>query len=188
MVTRGILPRMKTCTKCHAEKNEAGFHKDKSRRDGLRPWCKSCAAEYCATNSKKMSERSAKWQRANPDRVRETMKRYKASHPDKRRAWIAVIKAIRSGKIPRPSELKCADCRTAGRDYHHEDYMKPLDVVALCRRCHNIRHKMVLELLRASRERAWRRHRLCPNRQSLFTTSDTLGHMTAALRAEDSDQ
>jgi hypothetical protein len=37
---------MKKCTKCGVEKNESEFGKNKSRKDGLHWWCKSCVRVY----------------------------------------------------------------------------------------------------------------------------------------------
>ena len=37
---------MKTCTKCLESKPLMAFHRDRSRRDGRRDWCKLCVAEY----------------------------------------------------------------------------------------------------------------------------------------------
>lgn len=36
---------MKTCSKCQANKPEAGFSKNKNNADGLHVWCKTCCAE-----------------------------------------------------------------------------------------------------------------------------------------------
>jgi hypothetical protein len=36
---------VKTCLKCRQSKPVSEFSKDKSRKDGLQDWCKSCAAE-----------------------------------------------------------------------------------------------------------------------------------------------
>lgn len=47
-----------------------------------------------------------------------------------------VNKAIRTGKLPRAYTLRCSHCGKVARDYHHEDYTRPLDVTPLCRKCH----------------------------------------------------
>ena len=36
----------KVCSKCGEEKSISEFHKDKSTKDGLKSYCKSCAKEY----------------------------------------------------------------------------------------------------------------------------------------------
>lgn len=46
-----------------------------------------------------------------------------------------VAKAIRSGFIDKAKNHKCVDCGNAAMDYEHRSYMKPLDVVPVCRPC-----------------------------------------------------
>ena len=36
---------MKCCTKCNKTKDETEFCKQKSRKDGLNPWCKKCKSK-----------------------------------------------------------------------------------------------------------------------------------------------
>ena len=44
------------------------------------------------------------------------------------------------GTIPKVTDLKCVDCGVQAEEYHHEDYSKALDVIALCKPCHIKRH------------------------------------------------
>lgn len=66
---------MKTCTKCLEEKPLDEFHNDKSRRDGKRDRCKTCAristSKYYSENKEKVIENAAKWQKDNKERYRE---------------------------------------------------------------------------------------------------------------------
>lgn len=56
------------------------------------------------------------------------------------RAYAAVIKAKRDGVlIPQP----CERCRKKKTLAHHEDYARPLDVMWLCRKCHQRRHRQL---------------------------------------------
>ena len=50
-------------------------------------------------------------------------------------------RAIVAGRLVRQP---CEVCRAAKTDAHHPDYMKPLNVVWLCRPCHRIRHTPVV--------------------------------------------
>ena len=50
-----------------------------------------------------------------------------------------VYKAVRAGKLPKASTLRCIDCGLPAFIYDHRDYTKPLDVVPVCRRCNHKR-------------------------------------------------
>lgn len=53
----------------------------------------------------------------------------------RREAHRILTKAVRIGKIRRPSEFDCADCGKRAQHYDHRDYSKPLDVEPVCRGC-----------------------------------------------------
>lgn len=67
--------------------------------------------------------------------------RHKKRHPRRARARRLITKAIEHEDIPSASTLYCFDCHGQAQEYHHPDYSKPLEVVALCRHCHLARHK-----------------------------------------------
>lgn len=52
-----------------------------------------------------------------------------------RPAHAAVQSALRDGRLPPVRELKCVDCGRQAECYDHRDYLKPLDVEPLCKRC-----------------------------------------------------
>lgn len=47
----------------------------------------------------------------------------------------AVAKARKTGQLPDPKTLSCADCNVQAIEYDHRDYSKPLEVAPVCRRC-----------------------------------------------------
>lgn len=55
------------------------------------------------------------------------------------RARHAVAQAVKSGKLPKPSTLKCVDCGVRASQYDHRDYAKRKEVEAVCARCNNKR-------------------------------------------------
>lgn len=64
---------------------------------------------------------------------------------DEARAAIALVhKAIRRGEMDRADAHSCVDCGKQARDYDHRDYLKPLDVVPVCRGC-NVRRGTALD-------------------------------------------
>lgn len=52
---------------------------------------------------------------------------------------MAVRKAVRQGRLQRPTEFACADCGKPATEYDHRDYTKPLDVAPVCRSCNHKR-------------------------------------------------
>jgi hypothetical protein len=66
---------------------------------------------------------------------------YSCSPPEERdplgkqRAHAAVANAIRTGKLPHPTECLCADCGGPAIEFDHRDYNEPLSVAPVCRGC-----------------------------------------------------
>lgn len=80
-------------------------------------------------------------------------KRYHISHPEYRESSNLVKNAITAGKLPRPDTLKCHYCPEQAEQYHHYLGYEPehrLDVVPVCRICHNKIHQGVLSPKTAS--------------------------------------
>jgi len=66
----------------------------------------------------------------------EYQRSYRQQHPERYLAWGAVKRALKSGRLVRPTV-----CEKCGRDglrieASHDDYSKPLDVKWLCVPCH----------------------------------------------------
>lgn len=55
-----------------------------------------------------------------------------------------VTRAVLQGEMPSARSCKCANCNNKADDYHHDDYSKPLDVIPLCRDCHALRHRQLV--------------------------------------------
>ena len=79
---------MKTCTKCHQEKDLICFRKQLTGKDGLHASCKQCESEYAKSyrRGEKAEEirayhrqHSKEYRKANPEKVRETKRKYYAS-------------------------------------------------------------------------------------------------------------
>lgn len=60
---------------------------------------------------------------------------FRTRHPEKKAAWNAVYRAIRSGRLVRPRSCRCcgAECTPQAS---HDDYADRLAVEWLCRTCH----------------------------------------------------
>jgi len=62
------------------------------------------------------------------------------THKDKqKKAWTAVHKALRKGKLVKQP---CIHCGNPDTQAHHADYDKPLEVAWLCDSCHKKLHSI----------------------------------------------
>lgn len=70
--------------------------------------------------------------------ARSAIKRHKVFQ---RLAHAMVTAAIRYGDLPslRDGSTQCADCGKPASEYDHRDYLKPLEVEAVCRVCNERR-------------------------------------------------
>ena len=122
---------MKTCSLCKVKMNISLFNKNRANAGGLNYWCRECANRKTRDYRRTVSghEATVRGQRT----YRETEKGKEA-----RRARHAVSIAVRSGKIPKASDLLCETCSEPAVHYHHNSYAPEnhLDVVPLCMTCH----------------------------------------------------
>jgi hypothetical protein len=126
---------MKTCTKCHIEKPEEAFPKNKKARDGRGSWCRQCASILIARWAKLHPENrrlsTQRWQKANPEKVKHTTAEYREknrkslrakytiwarNHPDVRRAdWLRFNYGITIDEYRAMLAIqngRCAICKT----------------------------------------------------------------------------
>ncbi len=60
-------------------------------------------------------------------------------YPEKQRAHGIIARALKAGKIVRPTI--CSVCSKEKRiEAHHPDYSKPLEVIWTCKQCHELFH------------------------------------------------
>jgi hypothetical protein len=127
------VPCAKVCKHCGLTKPTKMFHRDKSRRDGLFSWCKTC-------NNKNRKIIYYEKERGNADynkMKRQHEKDSIARHPKKHKARKQALKL--------PLKPACEDCGASGLLHrHHPDYDKPLNVVTLCVKCHETAHHGVI--------------------------------------------
>lgn len=114
--------------------------------------------EWRLKNLEKQRERQRKWQKKNRKNNPEKVKEYdKISHkrrrekervyarsykkkvdPIKLSARTILNNAVRLGKIIKPN--KCQNCENKKIQGHHPDYTKPLEVIWLCTKHHELEH------------------------------------------------
>ncbi len=151
-------PVLKRCSRCSNTKPPPEFYSDPRSSDGLRSECKSCTLnrtqKYKQDHKEEVAERDRRWRKANPDRVqashlrsngkrveaaRQAVRDWRAKYPERNTAHNKLARAVRSGRIQRPSE--CVGCGVVAKLHgHHYDYAKPLDVYWLCPTCHRDIH------------------------------------------------
>lgn len=135
----------KRCVKCGETKPLEDFYRKKSSSDGRWSECKDCTKarkrEYERNNRDKVNARKRRSRQRNIDTHRKAYQRrvreQRAQFPERRRANIAVRRAIDKGQLSRPAT--CEDCGAGGKiDAHHDDYDKRLEVRWLCKNCHYV--------------------------------------------------
>ena len=88
---------MKECCRfklgnCAAEKNpqpEENFAKDKKRKDGLTPHCKSCLKVFRDTNKEQRNETIKKWRLAHPEKMMEYRRKDAQKNLERTKKWRA---------------------------------------------------------------------------------------------------
>lgn len=103
---------MKTCPKCHIEKNESEFYKDRFRSGGLTVYCKSCISEKGKLRHKNMtpeqrSHYNEMWRRRYHGEYVRDKSEQKMSKSD--------IQAIRAAH----GCLRCGESDPYALDFHH---------------------------------------------------------------------
>jgi len=112
---------------------------------GVGSQCKSCRKDYhheynkCPEVKQRSYINGKQWFLNNKEKRRAINRRSKYNNPSHVIAHNSINNAIHSGKLKRATT--CAYCGIACiPEGHHEDYDKPLEVVWLCRQCHQHLH------------------------------------------------
>jgi hypothetical protein len=140
---RPLLPdkvKSKVCTECRRRRPITEF----SPRHGVRrARCIRCSAKYEQNRRKdpawanELRKRDRKRGRTPERRAYDDAR--KSKQPELvRRAHLAVIVAVKSGKLVRKP---CEVCGKKKSQAHHDDYSKPLDVRWLCQVHHSEHHR-----------------------------------------------
>jgi hypothetical protein len=149
---------MKTCKECCKTKPDSEFPTYSANgKRGLRGKCRTC---WNIAWSPVVTAHSNRYYHENRNGYRDKAKArtrrahhapgahiihqqrnmaYAMKHPERMAAKVAVMMAVRAGRlIPEP-------CRICGgkAQAHHDDYSKPLDVIWLCPIHHGERHRLV---------------------------------------------
>lgn len=100
--------------------------------------------EWISSNRKRFNELVYSWQKNNPEYICNYIARkYYYNNKIKANATSKLNRAIKIGKITRMPCEKCGNKKSEG---HHSDYEKPLDVIWLCKKCHEELHVLINKL------------------------------------------
>ena len=134
---KGVVGRRHTCRDCWNVKwspivaghNKRYYHENKGGyRDRLK----------ARTNRQHHADRASHHRRN---------KEYEARHPLRAAAKRDVMLAVRAGRLLRKPCEVCADTKSQA---HHDDYLKPLEVIWLCAVHHGERHRLLNRRLPAN--------------------------------------
>lgn len=158
---------MKRCSGCKQWKERTEFHKNKTRADGLQHECKECKRirqcnhdrtdilkrysssikgratrrRYELTTKGKKATKKYRTSKKGRENARQYVAEYRKKYPKRERANRLITNAIRSGRMPSATTLKCQYCDDMAFAYHHPDYDHPFDVIRVCPKHHIQVHK-----------------------------------------------
>lgn len=136
---------MKVCRSCGINKGIGEYYAHSEMADGHLNICKECIKRNVRNRRVRFPAKVREYDKrrsTNPARIlvsRKITKHQRKTVPGYQAAHNAVCRAVRNGRISKPST--CSVCGESGRiEAHHNDYSKPLDVIWLCCECHKRAH------------------------------------------------
>jgi hypothetical protein len=128
---------MKTCARCSTNHPESFFNKDRTRPDGLYPWCKDCSRNACRTVYGKYHDKHVamkrRWkaeERSKPQhraQARAYIKAYREANPDYVAKWNRERRASVKRATPPWADLTAIKTFYAARpEGYHVDHIEPL--------------------------------------------------------------
>ena len=142
----GHLNKCKRCAQLDVLKiryKNLDYYREYDKNRAMSPERVESRLSYAKTEDGMHSARLAKarWVAKNPEVRKETVKKWNDANKVKRSAQAKVAHRIRVGKMIR---MPCIICKNKKSHAHHEDYLKPYDVIWLCAQCHKDRHKGIV--------------------------------------------
>ncbi|MFH1997227.1 MAG: hypothetical protein ABII94_00855 [Patescibacteria group bacterium] len=143
------------CKKCKEIKiKESDFYFAHSNHDGYNMVCKQCCGIYKQKRYYKKRKEILAYQKAYlkkrrkiPEiqiKIKAYEKKYYKENKIKCLARAKLRKCVKNGKI---KKMACEICNYSLSEGHHFDYSRPLDVVWLCKKHHDLFHYEKTELL-----------------------------------------
>ena len=96
--------------------------------------------QYRFSHKEEIRAQQKRWREANKEYAKDYMKEYSFKTKTRIRIFASskVNNALKSGKLVKQP---CEVCGCLEVEAHHPDYNKPLDVMWLCKKCHEEWHK-----------------------------------------------
>lgn len=141
---------MKRCFKCLCTLPLEAFYRHAEMRDGRLNKCIPCTRKDVAEHRQLNLERVRQYDRmraSQPHRValsKKVQAEWKANHPERRAAQIALGNAVRAGRVVPWPACEVPECSGAP-EAHHPNYDAPFTVVWLCRAHHKQAHALTKE-------------------------------------------
>lgn len=136
---------MKKCSNCKEEKPLDMFYNNKSSKDKKGRICKVCRAINGRLEQSKRYLYQKEYHKRDyvQEKAKIRVKLLRKSNSLKIKARKILQNNIYKGLIEKPSECSVCNKITEKRYIHghHDDYLKPLDVIWCCRLCHEKIHK-----------------------------------------------
>lgn len=130
----------KHCKACDQVKPREGFYLHPKMADGRLNHCAECVRDRVRKHRLANLDRIRAYDRARGSRSKPGYTaEYRAKHPHRRAAQVALGNAVRAGDIAPQPCLICGEHAEA----HHPDYSRPLDVIWLCPAHHKQAHAMI---------------------------------------------
>jgi hypothetical protein len=141
----GLTAGCKECIRAARREYVAEHHEEvnaslRAWHQGNREKAVARLRDYWAENAERLREQKREHYAANRERILEDTRKYAERNPQKMDARMKMRSAIKTGKLVREPCLFCDDPTAEG---HHHDYSKPLEVTWLCKRHHELIHRVV---------------------------------------------
>jgi len=164
---------MKKCRKCETEKPLIEYYKHKEMFDGYLNICKECVKNRVTNHRVENIDKIREYDRNRPNAKERSIKhceRVKNLSDDKksqykltRDKWESkglsknkktvncyLENAVRDNRIVKKDYCEHCEVKNVPLDGHHPSYLKPLDVIWLCKKCHGAEHKRLNAIERGS--------------------------------------
>lgn len=140
------------CSLCHSEKPVAAFYTCKTSPSGRLGRCKACLREYGKEyirrwrqkHPARAKETHRRWRRRNAEYLASRAQRHRLEQPERYRATRAVLVAVRTGELLRPTRCSVCEGENGRVEGHHLSYEPHcyLAVFWMCNTCHKVAHSL----------------------------------------------